>query len=154
MIQLGVTAKCKATGFQGVVMNRARYLHGSDRYEVQPPVDKDGKAPDSYTFDEVQLEVIDDKPKVRAEEAKALVELGQKVSDPISGIKGVAIAEAIFLNGCRRILVGTTRTNDRGHPVNTWIDEPQLEIQSKEVVAKSSSRTTGGSCLPSPSRDY
>lgn len=56
--KLGSKVKCKHTGFQGVIMSRAEHLNGCMRYQIQPAIDKDGKLPDGYWFDEIQLELI------------------------------------------------------------------------------------------------
>jgi len=57
-VNLGDKVKCSITGFQGIAMAAHEYLHGCRRITVQPPVDKDGKVPESQTFDEPQLVVV------------------------------------------------------------------------------------------------
>ena len=61
MVELGDEVKDTVTGFIGIVVARHQYLYGCTRISVQPPVDKDGKVPDSHGFDEPQLEIL--KPK-------------------------------------------------------------------------------------------
>lgn len=58
-ISLGDRVKDKVSGFQGVAVARHTYLAGCDRISIQPPVDKDGKLPDSMTFDEPHLELVE-----------------------------------------------------------------------------------------------
>lgn len=58
-IKLGVKAKDKITGFEGVVTGHADYLTGCDQYLVQPPVGEKGDARDGRWFDEQRLEVLD-----------------------------------------------------------------------------------------------
>lgn len=61
MISLGDKVKDKVSGFKGVVIGVTTWLHGCNRMIVQPSVGKDGKLPDSATFDEPQVELISKK---------------------------------------------------------------------------------------------
>jgi hypothetical protein len=58
-IKLGSRVKDRVSGFVGIATARTMHLNGCVRYAVDPPVDNKGKIPDSYYFDEAQLEVID-----------------------------------------------------------------------------------------------
>lgn len=58
MINLGDEVKDMVSGFQGVAVARHTYLQGCARISIQPPIDKDGRLPDSYAFDEPMCEVI------------------------------------------------------------------------------------------------
>ena len=49
---LGDRVKCKMTGFKGTINAINLNLNGCVRYSIQPDVDKDGKMPDAYYFDE------------------------------------------------------------------------------------------------------
>lgn len=57
-IHLGDTVKDTITGFRGKAVGRTEWLTGCARFIVQPEVDKDGKLPESQTFDEPTLGVI------------------------------------------------------------------------------------------------
>ena len=59
MINLGDEVKDTVSGFQGGAVSRHSYFQGCDRVSVQPPVDKDGKLPETATFDEPQLIVVE-----------------------------------------------------------------------------------------------
>jgi hypothetical protein len=63
--KLGVTAKDKITGFEGIIISRCEFLTGCNRYCIQPTELRDGKPLDSLYFDEDQMEVtgIGIKPK-------------------------------------------------------------------------------------------
>lgn len=50
--------KDTVTGFVGVIVSRTEWTNGCIRYQVQPPVDKEGKVPDSVNFDENDLLLI------------------------------------------------------------------------------------------------
>jgi hypothetical protein len=54
-IELGTTARCRVTGFTGIVTGRTNYISGCDLYLLQPPVDKDGKFVESRWFDDPRL---------------------------------------------------------------------------------------------------
>ena len=57
-IKLGDYVRDVVTGFEGTAVSDHNYLHGCRRITLQPKVDKDGKVPDSVTFDEPSLEVV------------------------------------------------------------------------------------------------
>lgn len=54
-IELGQEAKDTITGFQGVVICVAQWLHGCRRLTIQPRELRDGKPVECCTFDEPQL---------------------------------------------------------------------------------------------------
>jgi hypothetical protein len=57
-IELGSKVKSNISGFTGIVTSRSEHLNGCNRYWVAPEVDKDGKLPEGYWFDENELEVV------------------------------------------------------------------------------------------------
>ena len=57
MIELGQKGRDKISGFEGIITGRATYLYGCDQYVLAPPVDKEGKMPDSCWFDEGRIEI-------------------------------------------------------------------------------------------------
>lgn len=79
MIELGSKVKDTIMGMIGIAVSRTEYLNGCARVVVQPPVDKDGKIPESGFFDELQLQVLA-KPTAKIQERKA-----QRTSGVISG---------------------------------------------------------------------
>ena len=56
--ELGLLAKDKITGFQGIITVRCQFLTGCNRYCLQPTELKDGKPIDSIYFDEAQIEIV------------------------------------------------------------------------------------------------
>lgn len=58
-IKLGVKAKDKITGFEGVVTGHADYLTGCDQYLLSPTVDDKGGKREGAWFDDQRLEVSD-----------------------------------------------------------------------------------------------
>jgi hypothetical protein len=57
MIKLGLKAKDKITGFEGILIGRCEYLYGCDQYGIAPEA-KDGKVNESHWFDEGRVQVI------------------------------------------------------------------------------------------------
>ena len=56
--KLGDKAKCKVSGFTGVVVAETRWLNGCIRITLQPPAKNDGTLPASETFDVGQIEIV------------------------------------------------------------------------------------------------
>lgn len=153
-IELGQKVKCIVTGLEGITTCRGDYLSGVSRWEVQPPKDKDGNVPETFMVDAPQLVVVDKKRIVICEELKEIVKMGQKVRDPISDIEGIVVGQALYLNGCRRILIGLKKDKDGKLQKSIWIDEPQLEVVAEKIEVKRKSSNTGGPCPMKPNRDY
>ncbi len=59
MINLGDEVKDRVSGFQGIAYGRHTYLQGCSRITVQPPVEEDGKLPESAVFDEPLLDILE-----------------------------------------------------------------------------------------------
>ncbi len=57
-LKLGDKVRDTVTGLEGTVVVESRFLNGCRRLGVQPELDKDGKMPDQYSFDEQQLELL------------------------------------------------------------------------------------------------
>lgn len=55
---LGKKVRDKITGFEGIAVGRCVYLFGCDQIGIAPPVDKEGKRPDTQWFDDGRIEVI------------------------------------------------------------------------------------------------
>lgn len=54
-VKLGKNYRDPITGFSGVAVSRTIYLYGCSRIGLQSQVNKDGRIPDTYYFDELQL---------------------------------------------------------------------------------------------------
>lgn len=66
-----------------------------------------------------------------------MIELGDKVKDPITGFKGTAVARSTYLYGCVRISVQGPVDKDGNVPEWVHFDEPQLEnIKPKKAKKK------------------
>lgn len=70
--KLGITAKSIITGIEGIVVSRAEYLTGCNRYSLQPKkLDQNGNQKEWVHFDENELiqvgikEIMLDKEKTK-----------------------------------------------------------------------------------------
>lgn len=61
MVQLGDKVKDTISGFSGIVVAKTEWLNGCVRVTIQPLIGKDGKLPESATFDIEQLVVLKSK---------------------------------------------------------------------------------------------
>lgn len=56
MLKLGVKARDKITGFEGIIIGRAQYITGCDQYVIAPKAKK-GRCESAQWFDEGRVEV-------------------------------------------------------------------------------------------------
>lgn len=57
--KLGLKAKDKITGFEGIITSEHNYLHAATSYGITPPVDKDGNHRATQYFEKDRIEIID-----------------------------------------------------------------------------------------------
>jgi len=62
-ITLGDKVKDTISGFTGIAISRRTYLTGCNRINVQPRVSKAGAMLNPVLFNEIDLEVVDEKDK-------------------------------------------------------------------------------------------
>jgi hypothetical protein len=70
IIKLGTRVKDSITGYEGVAVAITTWLYGCRRITVQGDLDKDGKVPDTVTFDEEQLMTVISKTKINCHKEK------------------------------------------------------------------------------------
>lgn len=68
--------------------------------------------------------------------------LGAKVKDKVSGIEGIAVARAEFINGCVKYVVQPPVDKDGKWVEDRWFDEESLEQIGEGIEMKS--KPTGG----------
>ncbi len=85
---------------------------------------------------------------------KKMIYLGEKVKDKITGFRGVAIAQCVYLNGCVCYEVQPPCGKDGKMPQAIWIDEQQLEAVGRKPAEKKAirRRRPGGPQDRPPSR--
>ena len=74
--------------------------------------------------------------------SKSKVKLGDKCRDKVSGFTGVAVAEHLYLNGCRRVSLQPAVDKDGKLPDIKNFDDPQLKVVTAKVAKRDN--TTGG----------
>lgn len=143
-VELGDEVECTVTGFRGVTTYMAQRLHGVDRYSVQPPVDRDGKVPDSYEIDVTSLRVLV-KAKVKAHNPVKVndIQLGDEVEDPVTGMKGVVTVTSLALNGCTRVIVQPKLDHEGKYRKAQGFDIGELK-KVKTAAVDHGQKKTGG----------
>lgn len=58
LFELGSEVKSNISGFKGIITSRSEHLNGCNRYWVAPRIDKDGKLPEGYWFDEMECQLV------------------------------------------------------------------------------------------------
>lgn len=66
--ELGMKARDKVTGFEGIITGRIEYLFGCNQYGLTPKIRDDGKPEDTHFFDEGRVEILG--PGVSPEEVQ------------------------------------------------------------------------------------
>lgn len=157
-VQMGQKVECLVTGFAGTVTSITQYLYGVRRIGIQPPVDKDGKIPESQDIDEPQIKIVDTNRVLEANPKKIGFKLGNEAEDPITGYKGTIIGYCDFINGCRRVGVQQKydTKNHKDFDTGRWFYEPQLIFPknkaAKEINTSESARRTGGPAMMSSAK--
>lgn len=58
IVELGDEAKCKISGFQGIVTSIAKCLTGCDRVALRAKMKKDGTIGEEYWFDAAAVDIV------------------------------------------------------------------------------------------------
>jgi hypothetical protein len=85
------------------------------------------------------------KKEIRKKEIK-MIKLGDRVTDKITGFKGIAVARCEYLNGCVRYEIQPEELNDGKISETFWIDQTQLEEYKKPNI----NETGGPANIPTP----
>ena len=61
-------------------------------------------------------------------------ELGSLVKDRLTGFSGIAVGRTVWLYGCSRIGIESTKLTEDGKPQDIfWVDEQRVEVLSTET---------------------
>jgi hypothetical protein len=131
VLQRGWKVRDQFTGFTGIIDSFAELRNGSVQVQIQPKCsdDKLDTVPDLQSFDAFQLEILERTAPsgLPAPDLPFAVDLGEKVTDPVTGVSGVITERLITRNGCCFVLI-TPRihwlTGDRQRSV--LVDHKQL----------------------------
>lgn len=70
-----------------------------------------------------------------------MIELGDKVKDPITGFTGIVVAKTTWLHGCNRMQVQPQELTKDGAPKDGQVfDEMQLSLVKKAVIQSTNAR--------------
>lgn len=85
MIKLGVKAKDRITGFEGIVIAKVVYLNGCIQYCLKPPLSKKGELREGEYFDEGELKVtgegLNKNKAIARMDDEEMAEVGGNMSD-------------------------------------------------------------------------
>lgn len=142
-VELGDFCECEITGFKGVAVARGIFRHTVDRFSIQPPVGIDGKIPDAYDIDVTSLRILEKRKAKSTEPNKLDFWLGDKVRHTDNGYEGIVDRVTIFINGCHRISVMSTKLDKDG---NVKMREffPSGELEKVETAVQTPKKQTGG----------
>ena len=143
MVELGDKIKDKITQFTGICVVEHEYTEGEKRFTVQPPIDKEGKIPDSVTFDASSLEILaKGEVEFKGVREEPQCSLGDKAKDKITKFEGMVVAKHTFFNGCVHFTLIPLAFKGKKMYEHQTFDHNRLEV-IKEGVYKSESDTTG-----------
>jgi len=72
------------------------------------------------------------------------VQVGDEVKDKITGFKGIAIVQHIYMQGCDRFTVINKSTRDKPEPTELSFDEPDLVVTKAKKVVGNGDKAKGG----------
>jgi len=77
-----------------------------------------------------------------------MINIGDTVKDPVTGIGGIAYVRLSYLQGCDRIGLQPPLVKEKGKapivPALFHVDEPQLVLVKKSTLKKNTTKDTGG----------
>ena len=83
-----------------------------------------------------------------------MVNLGDRVKDPVTGISGIAYVRLQYLQGCDRIGIQPPTVREKGKvpivPDLFHVDEPQCVVVKRNVVNKKKEQPNGGPSFFAP----
>ena len=133
-VEIGHEVRCKISGYRGIVVVKVNNLYRVPQFSIQAK-SKFGSMKESWLIDEIQLEVLSEKPVIEAVPVKPKFKLGASVEDTVTGFKGVITAREDHMNGCIRYrVVNKYNEKDEQSMMQAMFDEGCVKlIKSKKV---------------------
>jgi hypothetical protein len=133
-INLGDRVKDSVTNFTGIVIGLTQWFWGCPRVVIQPEELKDGKVIDSLSFDVPSLLLIK-AGAAKVEPAETVtVELGDRVEEITTKLRGLVVCKTQWISGCTRMMVQPEGLY-KGKPIEmSSFDEPALRVIKKSVM--------------------
>ena len=83
-----------------------------------------------------------------------MVVLGKRYKDSITSYTGVATVRSVYLYGCVRVLLESTKLKKDGDFIpDFWVDEKRLVAVKGKTLKRKSGKPTEGPGKVAPSRD-
>lgn len=127
-IKLGQNVVDTSTGFKGMCNLICEYIQGTIQIQIQPPCEDDNlrKVPEITDYNLV--EVIDDGISLTlpSVEQNVTIQLGQTVTDLITGHTGIATQKLTSLNGCVEFFVVAKINPETQQNVSDYFDHKRL----------------------------
>lgn len=143
-VELGCKVKDIVTGFEGIAVARAEYLHNQDSIGVRGLEPKDGKPQETIFMDLTYLEVTG-KSKIEVPDFPIPnVDLGDIAEDTITGYKGTVMGRAYWISGCIRIGLQSSGLTKEGQAIEEhWCPISQVKV-TKKVKKEKEEKKPGG----------
>ena len=135
-VRIGAEVKDVITKAKGIVIGKANFLYGCVRVCVQPPMDKDGKVPDSIWVDEEQLEETTKKIVQPAPLHTHEFKVGDLAKDIITGKKGIVTCICCWFGGSVRIFVQEQKVKVGEKPVELEADTHRFKLIKSQVIKR------------------
>lgn len=137
-IKLGSRVKDVITGFSGIATQRIDQLGGNIQYAIQPETLTGDAYPEGMCIDHHTIDVIDDGVSARATPAKEItINLGEVVEDKASGLTGIAVQRATYINGCISYAVVPKIVTDglmANNVTESWMSQDRLEVIGQGIT--------------------
>lgn len=79
------------------------------------------------------------------------IELGDTVSDRVTGFKGVVTGRVEYITGCNQLLISPKADEKNALPESRWIDEQRCELCTERRIVLDNGATPGFD-VPAPIR--
>lgn len=136
----GIEAWSNVSGFKGIITSRSENLNNCNRYCLAPKVDNTGKLPDSYYFDENEIETDE---TFSPNEIVFKYPLGVEAESNITGMKGIIIARSLHLNGCFQYFIRPRVDKDGKMPDGIWLSENEVVVIKSDPINPGNKKTGG-----------
>jgi hypothetical protein len=81
-----------------------------------------------------------------------MIELGQTVTDTITGFKGVVTGRCEYITGCNQVLLVPKVAEDGAYKEGHWFDEQRVEVDPAAAIVTLDNGATPGFDKEAPKR--
>jgi hypothetical protein len=127
---LGKEVKDEITGFKGIVLAENHKLSGEKQLSVQSKELKKGIPAEAVWLHPARTHLL--KADTALIIMKHNIKLGEKTTDTITGLEGVATEMTFWLYECIRVEIQPIKLKDGAPQKEIWFDEAQLEPTARK----------------------